>query len=95
MRRFLASLNERFWRPVDLAGRAFVEWWKPVRQLRTGVLAIAGGIVIAAVGPMVDEPPLVYQMSAMALILGGAGIAVTAVLALKQDPDSSEDDLLP
>lgn len=41
------------------------------------------GIVLAVAWPGIarSEPPLVYEMSAIALIFGGIGVVVTAKLA--------------
>lgn len=83
------------WRPVDAVGHAVVQWWSPLRQVRTGVLVTAVGLALIGYLPFSGEPPLIYLMSAVALVLAGLGILVTAVLALKEDDDASEDDLLP
>ena len=83
------------WKPVDLMGYWLAAQWTPVRQIRTGVLATIAGVILIVVGFFVDEPPLIYQMSAWTFMFGGLGIVVTAVLALKEDPDLTEEDLKP
>lgn len=47
-------------------------------QLRLGVLLFDASIPLFITGFFVDEPFLVYQMSAGALNLGGLGLIITA-----------------
>ena len=55
----------------------------PVNQTRLGVVMTDLGIVLAVAWWFVarSEPPLIYEMSAFALVFGGVGVVVTAVLA--------------
>jgi hypothetical protein len=69
--------------------------WTPRLQVRTGTLCTIGGVILALYGPFTSEQFLIYEMSAFALVLAGLGVLVTAVLAVKEDPDTSEDDLDP
>ena len=47
-------------------------------QLRMGVLMVLGSIPLIVWGFWTDEPFLVYQMSAFAMLIGGVGVVVTA-----------------
>lgn len=85
----------KFWDPLDRVAAAVADWWSPKLQVRTGLLLTIVGLIAIPYGPFSGEPLMVYEMSAVALVLGGLGVLVTAVLALKQDPNTSEEDLAP
>lgn len=53
------------------------------------------GVALVPYGLLSSEPFVIYEMSALALVIGGMGILVTAVLAVKEDPHSDEEDLKP
>lgn len=83
------------WKPIDWLGYEIAKWWTPQLQVRTGVVMTLVGIVLLPVGPFSGEPPLIYYMSAFALIVGGMSVLITAVLAIKEDDKASEEDLRP
>lgn len=83
------------WKPIDKLGYALFTWWTPKLQVRTGTVSVVAGFGLMVWGPFAGEQFLIYQMSAFALILGGMGVLVTAILAVKQDPDTSEADIDP
>lgn len=83
------------WKPVDAAGYWIATWWTPAKQVRTGVVLTLGSALMFLYLPFSGEPPVIYIMSAFALLFGGLGIIVTAVLAIHEDPESSQDDLKP
>jgi hypothetical protein len=83
------------WRPIEWVGYALARWWTPKLQVRTGSLATLAGIALVPLVFISGEPPLIYLMSAVALILGGMGVLVTAVLAVKEDPETTEEDIRP
>lgn len=80
---------------LDKLGYVLATGWTPRLQVRTGTLCTLGGIVVAVYGPWSGEPIFIFEMSAVALILAGLGILVTAVLAVKEDPESDEEELNP
>lgn len=51
----------------------------PVVQRRVGVLMLLASVPLFAAGFFVDEPFLVYQMSAAALFFNGVGTLVAAL----------------
>jgi hypothetical protein len=83
------------WRPLDWLGYRAATWWTPQLQVRTGTLCTLAGIALVPFVLVSGEPPLIYLMSAGALVLSGMSILVTAVLALHEDPEASEEDLDP
>lgn len=83
------------WRPIDWLGHKLAVGWTPKLQVRTGTVLTIAGVALMPYGFVAGEPFLVYEMSAVALVLGGLGVLVTAVLAVKEDPDSSTDELQP
>lgn len=83
------------WKPIDEVGYWIHQKWTPELQIRTGTLMTIVGVVLVPIGPFTGEPLLVYEMSAAALIVGGLGVLITAMLAVKQDPNVSEEDLKP
>lgn len=66
------------WRPID----GVAEWLRHTfgvqAQLRMGVLMVLGSLPLIVYGMWTDEPFLVYQMSAAALLFAGIGVVVTA-----------------
>jgi hypothetical protein len=83
------------WNPIDRLGHWIATSWTPLLQVRSGTVCTLGGIVLGLYGPWSGEQFLIYEMSAVALILAGLGILVTAVLAVNEDPDSDPEELLP
>lgn len=83
------------WKPVDWLALKIAESFTPVWQMRLGVVMVLAGLVLVLGGFVTSEPPLIYQMSAWALVIGGLGFLVTALLALREDPEASEEDLKP
>lgn len=83
------------WKPVDKLGFRLATYWTPVLQVRAGTVSTLLGLCLVPLVVVSGEPPLIYLMSAGALILGGMGILVTAVLAVKEDDTLEEEDLLP
>ncbi len=55
----------------------------PCNQMRLGVIMTDLGMILAIAWPIIarSEPPIVYEMSAIALVFGGIGVVVTAKLA--------------
>lgn len=84
-----------FWRPIDALGYGLFAWWTPQLQVRTGVLTLLAGTALAFWGPFSGEQFLIYEMSAWALIIGGMGVVETAILAVRQDPETDPEDLKP
>lgn len=66
---------------LDWQGQLIRRFFTPQNQVRLGALMFDVGLVMHVIDPLVDEPPLIYQMSAGALTFGGIGVVVTAVLA--------------
>lgn len=83
------------WKPVDWLGYKLAKWWTPQLQVRTGTVLTILGVLLLVYTPLSGEPPLIYFMSALALIIGGLSVLVTAVLAVAEDPDMTSDDLDP
>lgn len=83
------------WKPIDNIGFWIATWWSPAKQVRTGVILCVISLALIPYVFLAGEPPIIYLMSASALLLGGLGIVVTAVLAVKEAPDSDVDDLRP
>lgn len=86
---------KKLWDPIDRFGYVLFKWWTPQLQVRTGVLSVLLGIGLALYGPWSGEPILIYEMSALALFIGGLGVLVTAVLAVREDPEMQDNDLNP
>lgn len=78
------------WRPIDWLARQIYKRWTPIYQMRSGVLMVLVSVVVIGYGAFTSEPPLIYQMSAFALLFAGLGLLVTAVLAIESS-DTSED----
>ena len=74
---------------ADLIRRVFT----PINQTRLGVVMLDLGIIFAVGWPVIapSEPPLIYEMSALALIFGGIGVIVTGVLA--EDTGEAADEV--
>lgn len=83
------------WRPIDWMGKQIHERWRPLFQIRTGVLITLSSVALVLYGIHTKEPLLIYEMSAFALVFGGMGIVITAVLALEtSDTANTVDDLI-
>lgn len=86
---------------LDGLGYRLATWWTPALQVRTGTLLTLLGFAFGVLTPFAVWAGgvwlllLTYVMSFLALVLGGMGILVTAVLAVKTAPDVSEEDLNP
>ena len=82
------------WRPVDAIADWLLHSLGARQQLRLGVLLTLGSIPFLVYGFWTDEPFLVYQMSALALLLTGIGIVVGAqVLEQTEDTEAGVADL--
>lgn len=46
------------------------------------------GLILCLAVVRTKEPPLIFEMSALALFFGGIGVVVTAVLAKKHEDDN-------
>ena len=73
------------WRSIDRLGRWLAERLGAVVQLRVGILCVVASVPLVAYGPFSGEPPIVYQMSAVAITLTGAGLVISAQVLLKQE----------
>lgn len=62
----------RFWKPVDAQTKAIKKFLDKTRLERTSVIMLDLGLLFLLITPFVNEPPIVYVMSALALIFGGA-----------------------
>lgn len=82
-------------KPIDKLGYILATWWTPKLQVRTGTLLTILGVLLIPYGIFTGEPLLIYEMSALALVIGGLGVLVTAVLAVEEDPNSKKEDLDP
>lgn len=71
------------WKYVDIHADWLRRVFTPQRQMRMGVLMIWLAIPLCFFVFWTDEPPLVYEMSALALLVGGLGFVITAVLAVE------------
>jgi hypothetical protein len=83
------------WNVIDRIGYWIATKWTPAWQLRTGVALTLGGFALIPYVFFAGEPPVIYLMSAVALVLGGLSVVVTAVLAVHSDPNSDPKDLKP
>lgn len=66
----------------------------PQRQMRMGVLMIWLAIPLCFFVFWTEEPPLVFEMSALALLVGGLGFVITAVLAAETSETSDNTEHL-
>lgn len=66
---------------LDVQGEWIREHFTPVNQIRLGVVMTDLGLVLCLAVFWTDEPPIIFEMSALALLFGGVGTVVTAVLA--------------
>jgi hypothetical protein len=67
---------KRIWRPIDAIANWIQHELDTVVQQRVAVLLIFASIGLIIYGFWTDEPPLIYQMSALALTLTALGILV-------------------
>lgn len=59
--------------------------FEPQNQIRFGVVLMWIGVLLHVAVFFTSEPPLIAQMSAFAILVGGFGFVVTAVLAKKSE----------
>lgn len=71
------------WKVLDSQSDWIRRVFDPLAQMRLGVVMTDLGFLLAIIWPVIarSEPPLIYEMSAGALIFGGVGVVVTAKLA--------------
>lgn len=75
------------WGPVDAVADWLLHSLTARAQLRFGVLLTLGSVPFLVWGFWTNEPFLVYQMSALALLLTGVGIVIGAqVLEQTEEP---------
>lgn len=74
---------------LDRQGEWVRRHFEPQNQIRLGMLLIWIGAVMHIAVAFSSEPPLIAQMSAFAILVGGFGFVVTAVLA-KMEEETSE-----
>jgi hypothetical protein len=72
---------KRLLRFIDAQADWIRRTFTPINQTRLGVVMTDLGITLAVAWPLIarSEPPIVYEMSAAALIFAGIGVVVTAV----------------
>jgi hypothetical protein len=75
-------------RLLDRQGEWIRRTFTPQNQIRFGVVLIWVGIWLHVWVAFTDEPPLIGQMSAFAILVGGFGFVVTAVLAKNTEETS-------
>lgn len=73
------------WSSIDRLGRWVADRLGAVVQLRLGILCVLASLPLLAYGPLSGEQLLIYEMSAVALSLGGAGLVISAQVLLKQE----------
>lgn len=73
------------WRPIDAIGNWLKDSLGAEAQLRFGVLCVLWSLPLMVLGFFVDEPFLIYQMSATALLLTGIGIVISAQVLVKEE----------
>lgn len=78
----------RLWNLLDRQGEWVRRHFDPQNQIRMGMLLIWVGVLLHIAVLFTSEPPLIAQMSAFAILVGGFGFVVTAVLAKKEDESS-------
>ena len=66
---------------LDVQGEWIRRVFTPEQQIRLGVVMTDLGVGLCLAVFWTDEPPLIFEMSALALLFGGIGVVVTAVLA--------------
>lgn len=78
------------WRLIDRVGEWLRHTFGVQAQLRMGVMMVLGSLPLIVYGFWTDEPFLVYQMSAAALLFAGIGVVVTAE-TLQEVADDIDD----
>jgi hypothetical protein len=73
------------WRPIDFLARWLADVLGAQNQLRLGILCVLASIPLAIYGFWSNEQFVIYEMSALALTLAGAGIVVGAQVLLRQE----------
>lgn len=71
------------WRPVDAVAGWIKDCLDYEAQLRLGVLMLLLGLALLGYMPFTNEQPLIYFMSAAALIFAGCGVIVGAEAAME------------
>lgn len=74
---------------LDRQGEWIRRHFQPQNQIRLGMVLIWIGVLMHIAVAFSSEPPLIAQMSAFAILVGGFGFVVTAVLA-KNSEDNDE-----
>lgn len=72
---------------TDAEAELIARWFDARNQMRLGVWMTNLGLGACGYVVRTSEPPLIYEMSALALLFGGIGVVVTAKLA-QNDPNS-------
>lgn len=78
------------WGPIDAAADWLRHTFGVQAQLRMGVLMVFGSGPLMVYGLWTNEPFLVYEMSAAALLFAGIGVVVTAE-TLQEVADDVDD----
>lgn len=71
----------RIWLPLDFQADLIRKVFDPKAQMRLGVVMTDMGVVFCAMVFWTNEPPLIFELSALALLFAGIGTVVTAKLA--------------
>jgi hypothetical protein len=86
----MGTLAKWLWWPFDIQGEWIRRIFDPQGQIRLGVVMTDLGLILCFSVVKTSEPPLIFEMSALALLFGGIGVVVTAVLA-KVTEETSDD----
>lgn len=82
---------DRLWSLLDRQGEWVRRHFEPQNQIRLGMILIWIGVVMHIAVAFSSEPPLIAQMSAFAILVGGFGFVVTAVLAKTSEENGDSD----
>lgn len=72
-------------RALDAQGDWLCERFPPKNQVRLGVVMVDLGLVLCGAVFLTNEPPLIFEMSAMAILFSGITTVVAAVLAQHEE----------
>jgi hypothetical protein len=81
----------RLWSLLDRQGEWVRRHFPPQNQIRLGMSLIWVGVAMHIAVAFSSEPPLIAQMSAFAILVGGFGFVVTAVLAKSEEESNSNE----